>query len=572
MPGIHVFRTDRNDKKDVDGRDKPSHDDTEGTLEANTMLKPAATYDELYQNFRWDVPPHFNIATACCDRHADGSGRLALIYVDDDGRTTRSSFDEVADFSRRFANVLKADGLVRGDRVAVFLSQSLELPVAHLAAFRSGAISIPLFALFGEDALNFRLGDSGAKAVVTDEAGWAKLEKIRDKLPDLAHVYVTGDGAPVGAKSFWHSIRAASSDFASVETSCDDPALIIYTSGTTGNPKGALHAHRVLLGHLPNVEMTHDFFPKPGDLMWTPADWAWIGGLINALLAAWYHGVPIVGHRARKFEPDAAMQLMADHAIRNVFLPPTALKLMRQAGVAHPGVKLRSIFTGGESLGAELLEWVRATFGIDAHEVFGQTECNLVIGSNAKLFPIRPGAMGKATPGFDVRIVNDKGEELARGTRGIIGVRQPCPCTMIEYWRSPEATRKKYAGDFLLTGDLGVQDADGYFWYVSREDDVITSAGYRIGPTEIEDTLLKHPAVALSAVVGIPDPIRTESIKAWIVLRPGFAASEDLARDIQEFVKQRLAAHEYPRHVQFTDALPMTATGKVVRRELRARG
>ena len=331
--------------------------------------------------------------------------------------------------------------------------------------------------------------------------------------------------------------------------------MIIYTSGTTGNPKGALHAHRVVLGHLPNVEMCHDFLPKPGDLMWTPADWAWIGGLINALFAGWYHGVPIVGHRARKFEPQAAMQMMADYGIRNVFLPPTALKLMRLAGVKHAGVKLRSIFTGGESLGGELLDWVRATFGIDAHEVYGQTECNLVVGSNAKLFPIRPGSMGKATPGFDVRIVNEQGEELPRGKRGIIGVRQPNPCTMIEYWRNPEATAKKYAGEFLLTGDLGIQDEDGYFWYVSREDDVITTAGYRVGPSEIEHTLMKHPAVAMSAVVGIPDPIRTESIKAWIVLRPGFAPDDALAREIQDFVKVQLAAHEYPRFVQFAETL-----------------
>jgi acetyl-CoA synthetase len=306
--------------------------------------------------------------------------------------------------------------------------------------------------------------------------------------------------------------------------------------------------------------------------MWTPADWAWIGGLINGLLTFWYHGIPMVGHRARKFEPQAAMELMATLGIRNVFLPPTALKLMRQANVSHPGVKLRSIFTGGESLGGELLGWVRETFGVDAHEVFGQTECNLVIGSNANLFPIRPGAMGKATPGFDVRIVNDKGEELPRGTRGIVGVRQPCPCTMLEYWRNPEATASKYAGEFLLTGDLGVQDEDGYFWYVSREDDVITTAGYRVGPSEIEHTLMKHPAVAMAAVVGIPDPIRTESIKAWIVLRPGFAAGDALAREIQEFVKVQLAAHEYPRFVQFADTLPMTATGKVLRRELRALG
>jgi acetyl-CoA synthetase len=536
------------------------------------MLTETSDYATLTRDFRWNIPDRFNIAAACCDRHADGSKRLALIFVDEDGAASRTSFDELRSLSCRFANVLQADGLTRGDRVAAFLSQSLELPIVHLAAFRSGLVSVPLFTLFGEDALEFRLANSGAKAVVTDESGWEKLAKIRDRLPDLRNIYVTGGVVPAGAKSFWSSIEAASVEFVSVETSADDPAIIIYTSGTTGNPKGALHAHRVLLGHLPNVEMVHDFMPKPGDVMWTPADWAWIGGLFDALFPAWYHGVPVVGHRAKKFEPQAAMQLMADHGVRNVFLPPTALKLMRQAEVKHPGVKLRSMLTGGESLGAELLDWVRMTFGIDAHEVYGQTECNLVVGCNSRLFPIRPGSMGKATPGFDVRIVNERGEEQPRGERGIIGVRQPNPCTMIEYWKNPEATAKKVAGEFLLTGDLGVQDESGYFWYVSREDDVITSAGYRIGPSEIEHTLLKHPAVALSAVVGIPDPIRTEAIKAWIVLRPGFAPSEQLAREIQDFVKVQLAAHEYPRFVQFADTLPMTATGKVLRRELRGLG
>ena len=536
------------------------------------MLNETRDYAKLYRDFRWDIPARFNIATACCDRHADGTGRPALILVDEDGAAQRTSFDEMQALSRRFANVLKADGLIRGDRVAAFLSQSLELPITHLAAFRSGLVSVPLFTLFGEDALEFRLANSGARAVVTDEVGWEKLSKIRDRLPYLQDIYITSEAVHAGAKSFWSAIETASEQFATTDTAADDPAIIIYTSGTTGNPKGALHAHRVLLGHLPNVEMVHDFLPKPGDVMWTPADWAWIGGLFDALFPAWYHGVPVVGHRARKFEPQAAMALMADHAVRNVFLPPTALKLMRQAEVRHPGVRLRSMLTGGELLGAELLDWVRATFGIDAHEVYGQTECNLVVGSNSKLFPIRPGSMGKATPGFDVRIVNEKAEELPRGERGIIGVRQPNPCTMIEYWKNPEATRKKYAGEFLLTGDLGVQDQDGYFWYVSREDDVITSAGYRIGPSEIEHTLLKHPAVALSAVVGIPDPIRTEAIKAWIVLRPGFTPSEALAREIQDFVKVQLAAHEYPRFVQFTDTLPMTATGKVLRRELRTLG
>ena len=430
------------------------------------MLTETADYEKLCREFRWEIPERFNMATACCDRHADGSGRLALIYVDEDGSSRHTSFDELAAMSRRFANVLVADGLTRGDRVALFLSQSLELPLAHLSAFRAGMISIPLFALFGEDALEFRLANSGARTIVTDAIGWEKLKRIRDKLPELKNIYLVGDDVPAGTKSFWPALQAASSDFATVDTAADDPAMIIYTSGTTGNPKGALHAHRVLLGHLPNVEMIHDFFPKAGDVMWTPADWAWIGALFDVLFPALYHGVPVVGHRARKFDSQAAMQLMADHKIRNVFLPPTALKLMRQAEVKHPGVKLRSIFSGGEALGAELLDWVRATFGIEVHEGYGQTECNLSVGNNAKLFPIRPGSMGKATPGFDVRIIDDKGKELPRGERGIIAVRQPNPVTMIEYWKNPDATAKKFAGEFLLTGDLGRQDEDGYFWYL----------------------------------------------------------------------------------------------------------
>src|SRR5436305_13182760 len=240
------------------------------------MLIETSDYADLYRNFRWNIPRRFNIATACCDRYADGSNRLALIYVDEDKGSSRTSFDELRDLSSRFANVLKADGLSRGDRVAVFLSQSLELPIVHLAAFRAGLISVPLFTLFGEDALEFRLANSGAKAVVTDEGGWDKLSRIRERLPYLQDIYVNSEAIHAGAKSFWSSIETASEEFATIDTSADDPAIVIYTSGTTGNPKGALHAHRVLLGHLPNVEMVHDVMPKPGDVRWSTADWRWI--------------------------------------------------------------------------------------------------------------------------------------------------------------------------------------------------------------------------------------------------------------------------------------------------------
>lgn len=535
------------------------------------MLVETTDYEALVRNFRWPVPARLNIAEVCCDRHADGTGRLALIYLEESGEVKRFSFDDLRSASNRFANVLVASGLARGDRVAVFLAQAPETAIAHLAAFRAGMVSVPLFSLFGDDALEFRLKNSGAKAIVTDAPGLEKLARIRHHLPELKDVFVTGT-APDGAQSFSAALAAASDKFVNEETYPDDPAIIIYTSGTTGNPKGALHGHRVILGHIPCVQLVHEFMPKPGDVYWTPADWAWIGGLFDALFPAWYFAVPIVAHRARKFDPHAAVKLMADHGVTCVFLPPTALKLMRQANVSGTGVKLRSILSGGESLGGELLDWVRATFGINVHEIYGQTECNLVVGNNSKLFPIRPGSMGRAIPGFDVRIVDEQGREKKRGETGIVGIRAPNPNMMLEYWKNPEATAKKYAGGFLLTGDLARQDDDGWFWYVSREDDLITTAGYRVGPAEIEDTLLKHPAIALAAVAGIPDPVRTEAIKAWLVLRPGFAPSDALADEIRAFVRTQLAAHEYPRHIEFMESLPMTATGKVLRRELRARG
>lgn len=535
------------------------------------MRFPETTdYEVLAREFRWDIPARFNIAVAACDRHATGARTLALIEAGDDGVSRRFSFDDIARLSRRFANALVAEGVKRGDRVAVYLSQSVELPVAHLAAFRAGFVSMPLFALFGEDAIEFRLRDSAAKVVVTDAAGLEKLMRVRDDLPDLRQVFVTDMDTPPRAKSFWRAIEEASDQFDNVDTSADDPAFISYTSGTTGNPKGALHAHRVLLGHLPCIHVVHDFFPRPGDMFWTPADWAWMGGLLNVLFPSWYHGVPVVAQRVRKFDPHAAMALMAEHGVRNVFLPPTVLKLMRQANVSNPGVKLRSIMCAGEAMGAELLDWVRATFGVAAHESYGQTECNLVVTNGTKVFPIKPGSMGRPTPGFDVRVVDDNGVEKPRGEVGIIAIRRPNPCMMLEYWNNPAATAKKYAGDFMMTGDLGRQDEDGYLWYVSREDDVITSSGYRIGPGEIEDTLLRHPAIALAAVAGVPDAIRTEVVKAWIVLREGFAPSDKLADDIREFVRTRLSAHEYPRYVDFVAKLPLTATGKVMRRELRA--
>jgi acetyl-CoA synthetase len=497
---------------------------------------------------------------------------LALVVEREDGAVERLSFGEVARASNRLANALTGLGLAAGDRVAVLLPQAPETAFAHVAAWKAGLISVPLFALFGEEALEYRLRDSGAKALVTDAANWPKVAAIRDRLPGLAHALVVGGGGVDGTRDYAATVAAARDRFTHAYTHAEDPAIIIYTSGTTGPPKGALHAHRVLLGHLPGVEMPHRFFPRPGDLFWTPADWAWIGGLFDVLFPAWHHGVPVVARRFAKFDPHEAFALMARHDVRNAFLPPTALKLMRQAGApAGHGARPRSIGSGGETLGAELLDWGRATFGLTINEFYGQTECNLVVAANADLMPPRPGSMGRAVPGHEVAVVDEAGRKLADGEAGQIAVRRPDPVMFLGYWNDPEATAAKFAGDWLLTGDLGRRDGDGQFWYAGRADDVITSSGYRIGPAEIEDCLLRHEAVAMAAAIGVPDALRTEIVKAFVVLRPGRAPSDELARAIQDHVRTRLAAHEYPRLVEFVPELPLTATGKIMRRELRAR-
>ena len=535
------------------------------------MLKIGKTYDDVYSSFKWEIPEFYNIGVDICDKWAHQRYRLALIYENENGKTEKYTFWNLKRFSNKFANSLKAYGIERGDRVGILLPQSPETAISHISIYKLGAIAIPLFTLFGTEALEYRLSNSEARGIVTNKENVHKVLEIWDNLPNLKVVIVIDGEKPDNVLGFWDLIEKGSGSFEPIKTKANDPALIIYTSGTTGPPKGALHAHRTLLGHLPGVEFPHNFFPKEGDLFWTPADWAWIGGLIDVLLPSWHHGIPVVAHRAKKFDPEEVFYLIAKHGIRNAFMPPTALKMMKQ--VKDPASRhdyhMRSIGSGGESLGDELLGWGRDVMGLTINEFYGQTECNLVVGSCSEVMENIPGSMGRAIPGHIVEVVDESGVPVPPDTVGEVAIKRPDPVMFLQYWNNPEATTEKYNGEWLLTGDLARKDENGYFWYVGRTDDVITSSGYRIGPAEIENCLMNHPSVAMVAVIGKPDKVRTELVKAFIVLKSEEDNTPEIEKDIQEHVKLRLAAYEYPREIEFVSELPMTTTGKIMRRELR---
>lgn len=535
------------------------------------MLQPTRDYAALCTGFAWQVPQVFNIAASTCDVWAASDpGRLAIRHVGGDGQVQDWSYHALRTAADRMANALIAKGIQRGDRVAILLPQCPETAITHLAVYKIGAIAVPLASLFGPDALRYRLQDSGASVLVSDAAGLAKLSDIRADL-DLLKLVISVDLPEEGVERFNALLEAGRDHFDTLQTGPDDPALMIYTSGTTGQPKGVLHGHRVLLGHLPGIQMSQNFMPKEGDFLWTPSDWAWAGGLLNALFPALYFGVPVLSYGFRKFDPEFAFDLMARHRVRNAFIPPTALKILRSVDqpMKRFDLKLRSVGTAGESLGRETYDWFAAEFGFPVNEFYGQTECNAVLGSCDEAGVSRSGAIGRPIPGHEVAILGEDGQPVAASTLGQIAVKRPDPVMFLEYWGQPEATRDKFVGDWMVTGDQGLMDPDGYVHFVGRDDDVITSSGYRIGPTEIEDCLLSHPAVALSAVVGKPDPVRTELVTAFVVLKPDVVPGDALKQEISAYVRERLSAHEYPREIEFVSDLPMTTTGKVIRRVLR---
>jgi acetyl-CoA synthetase len=538
------------------------------------------SYEEACETFRWHVPEFFNIAEDVCARHAADprtAAGAALIFEDATGQVARYSFAQLEGLSARLAAALEAHGMAAGDRLAILLPQRPETALAHLAAYRLGLIAIPLTVLFRREALGYRLQNSGARCIVLGAESLPLLEELLPELPELKLAVVAGGGAlpRVITLDFWRAIENARPRPAVVRTRADDPAMIVYTSGTTGNPKGALHAHRYLIGHLPGFELSHNFTPQAGDCFWTPADWAWVGGLLDVLLAAWHYALPVLAYEARgAFDPERAFRMLEKHGVRNAFIPPTALKMMAQVPEVERrfALRLRTIMSGGEALGAETLRWARTALKADVNEIYGQTEINYIVGNCTPLWAVRPGSMGRPYPGHRLAVLDSTGQPVPPGTMGELAVlRGDDPVFFLEYWKNPEATAGKFIGDWALTGDLAVQDEEGYLWFKGRADDVIISAGHRIGPTEIEGVIQRHPAVALNAVVASPDALRGDIVKAFVKLRPGCIPSEELKRELQTFVKDNLARHEYPREIEFIDEFPLTTTGKILRRELRRR-
>ena len=525
-------------------------------------------FDDICRSFTWQIPASFNIAAAVCDRHRDISHRPALLCETASGTKAQYSFADLYRLSNQLANVFLSMGVGPGDRIAILLPQRVETGLCHLAAWKIGAVSLPLSALFGTDALRYRLEDSGAKILVGATEGVQKVQSLRNELPELETIIDCDDRK----SGFWSLLDRAAKSVETANTLADDPAIVIYTSGTTGPPKGAVLAHRCLLGNLTGFEMSQNFFPLDDDLMWTPADWAWTGGLLDGLIPAWFYGRPVLGYDGGRFDPEKACDLMARYRVRNAFIPPTALKMLRQIGdIRDRGVQLRSVMSAGESLGAQIYEWAEEALGVQINEMWGQTEFNYIVGNCSKIMPVKPGSMGKPYPGHLVEPVDEAGNVLADEQTGELCALRDDPVMFLGYWKRDQATQDKFIGPWWSTGDVGYRDSDGYLWFVGRKDDVISSAGHRIGPGEIEDCMLKHPAVVQAAAVGTPDELRGEIVKAFIVLASGEAPSDALRQSIQDLVRGDLAAYEYPREIEFVSELPMTTTGKVRRIELRER-
>ena len=582
-----------------------------------TISQHRDNHRQLHAQFRWQVPEYFNMAEVCARRWAQAPDAMKRVAIYADGAGVEPRFHTYAELQQqanRLSGTLTALGVRRGDRVAIVLPQRFETAVAYMAVLQMGAVAMPLSILFGPEALAFRLNDSGAAVALCDSSALMNLQAVRGSCNSLRHLVGVGSGADAMADHDYATLLAAQTpEYPLAITRADEPAVLIYTSGTTGNPKGALIPHRALIGNLSGFVCSQNWFgfdPQGAEssagapntsVFWSPADWAWTGGLMDALLPTLYFGRPIVAYHGR-FNPEVALTLMQKYDVTHTFLFPTALKAIMKAYPRPREVfklRLQAIMSAGEAVGDAVFDYCRQQLGVTVNEMFGQTEVNYIVGNCAMDaaalsragrwvgWPAKPGSMGRAYPGHRVAVIDESGRVCPPGEVGEVALHrldvhgQPDPIFFLGYWKNEAATRAKFTGDWCRTGDLALADADGYLWYQGRSDDVFKAAGYRIGPGEIENCLLKHPAVANAAVVPKPDAERGALVKAYVVLTPEAVVERGdapraraawearLTTALQRHVKGKLAPYEYPKEIEFVDALPMTTTGKVQRRVLR---
>lgn len=548
--------------------------DIEWDAEPVPNLSQFDTYEEARDGFEWRIPDTYNVGTDVLTRHADDRGRVALFEETEDGDTEQHTFWQLERRSNELATALRNRGVERGDRIAVVSPQRVETALVHVAGYKLGAIVMPLSVLYGKDGLEFRLRDSGAETVFADPDALDAVTQATEQVDSVERVVGMDEEPSVeSAETEVFADLRGSRQFEAVETAPDDPAVLIYTSGTTGEPKGVLQGHQYLLGHLPCLQMTLEFpWNEDVDPVWyTPADWAWVGGLYDVLLPAWHYGFPAVGYKSSGFDANETFRLLEDYGVTYPMLTPTMLKMMAQVDASGYDLDtVTAIATGGEPVPKELHKFVDETFGVSLNELYGQTEANLVAANNPHWFEPEPGSMGKPVPGHDVEIIDpESGSPADAGDAGPICVKRPDPVMFEEYWNSPELTADSFIGDWMDTDDLGYRDEDGRLWFKARDDDVIITSGYRVGPAEVEDALLEHEAVVDAAVIGVDDETRGKIVKAFVVPADGYEPSEDLRSDIQNRVRTDLAKYQYPRELTFLDELPTTTTGKIQRYKLR---
>jgi len=531
----------------------------------------AKSIAEARARHRWHIPADYHLTLDCLERPFQARDRVALYYEDDEGHSEKYTWGQLRLASNKLANAMRALGVARGDVVAVHTPQRPETAIMHMALYRLGAVALPISKLFGPDAIKYRLNNSSAKAILMEPETVGKLDGIRDEIPTLKHVVIAG------GKGEGHSFddllaKGADQFVADRAPLSEDPILLMYTSGTTGNPKGVLHAARYVLGHN-GMDYSYNFL-RDGDLYYSPADWAWAGGLLDGLLAVWPYGIPVLAYRSKaRFDPDVTFRLLEKYGATVGLYPPTALKTLRE--VKNPrgkygSLKLRAIVSGAEPVSPELARWVDEELKVEFNQAFGQTEANYFIGTCGALEPYRLEPLGKPFPGHDVTIIGADRKPVAKvGDAGEIAIRRDSPVVMKEYWKNPDAMEEKFAGEWCLTGDLGYADDEGYVYFQGRADDVIKTSGYRVGPAEVEASIMEVKGVASCAVIGVPDAQRGQAIKAFVKVMPSIDKSDRLITEIQAHVKKKLAAHEYPRAIEFIDEFPMTVTGKIRRRDLR---